>query len=123
MADQTTLSSPPDKSPTLSPNVEKALKILGNWTPMDAGRTAGPAIRDLGILNPQGWAGSTEKLGVEILDELRSSDRWDFYLKAAQELEEYSAVGRDPAHIAIMVSRIAAVVVFLKRAISRGEAA
>lgn len=91
------------------------------WDAMDVGRSGAIAIEDVAIENVSEWAGTAEKFGEQVYDELFNADHQirEIYLCAAAELYDVSLLQNDTTGIMIALCRLAANQMFLRRAFDK----
>ena len=100
---------------------ESALLTLKSCSTMEFLQFAGPAIRDIGIYDINGWSEGFENLYKEIWDSMFDKDRnlHDFLVPALIELRQNSTVGADRYTLAGALARIGATYAFVKMSMDR----
>jgi|TARA_Y100000310_G_scaffold322809_1_gene382326 hypothetical protein len=90
---------------------------------MELLQSAAPAIRDVGIYDIEEWSGGFSSLYKEIKKILFDKDYNlnSNLIPALEELKKESTCGADAKMLAISLSRIAAILVFIKIATSKNK--
>ena len=84
---------------------------------------AAPAIRDLGIYNLDGWAGSFDDLYKEIFNSLFDKDRnlYPHWHPVILELKSHSVCAGDQKMLAATIARIGATYAFVTMSMDRNN--
>ena len=100
---------------------QKAVDLLRTMTEMELLQSAAPAIRDIGIYDIESWSGGFSTLYLEIRNVLFDKDLKlnENLVPVVIELEKESFCSADIEMLAVSLSRIAAILAFIKRSVEK----